>query len=287
MEGIAKSSLPVGDKLSMAWDTTKYYFRNSERAQGTAQAVGGALEVAGAVPLSSTGIGATIGVPLAFHGGDNIGTGLSRVIRGEPQETVTFSAVEALSGSRTVARAVDQGLPLLGAAAGAGLYVNSLRLESRVLLDPNQVRYTQATVGFKSSSGYTIDETLDFARAGGELPRVDVVRSSSGELASLDNRRVLVGRQLSEEFNGYGLRATIREFDEALTPAEVERFTLNTKDVSALAKRGFADVNPVPQTWGDAARLRILNQETRSTGRGFSTSNPEGSMIDPKVTGRP
>ena len=134
-------------------------------------------------------------------------------------------------------------------------------------------------------SGYTIDDTLQYAQAGGELPRVDVVRWSNGELASLDNRRVLIGRQVANEQGDYGLRATIREFDEPLTAAEVQRFTLNPKSVETLVKRGFTDVNPVPQTWGDAAWLRILNQETRSAGRGFSNS-PTGSLLDPKITGR-
>jgi hypothetical protein len=46
--GIAGSDLSFADKVSMAWGTTKYYFRNSNEAQGTVQMLGGGLEVAGA-----------------------------------------------------------------------------------------------------------------------------------------------------------------------------------------------------------------------------------------------
>ena len=91
---------------------------------------------------------------------------------------------------------------------------------------------------------------------------------------------------MAVEYEGYGLRATIREFDELLAPSDVERFALRAEDVSTLRKRGFTDFSPTPQTWGDAYSLRILNQETRSAGRGFSITNPNGAMMDPKITGR-
>jgi len=245
------------------------------------------LEVAGAFGLSSTGVGVALLVPLAFHGGDTIGTGFNRTFGYGNNPTVTYQLVESSTGSATLASAVDQGIPFLAGVAGAGQLVNGLRLESRAFIDPLSTRYSQATIGYRSGSGYTIDETLDYARAGGQLPRVDVVRGSEGDiLRSIDNRRIFVGRQVAGEYDGYGLRATVREFDEALTSSEARRFALRPEDVNTLTKRGFTNFDPVPQTWGDAYSLRILNQETRSAGRGFSTNNPNGTLIDPKITGR-
>ena len=249
--------------------------------------IGGGLELAGAFGLSSTGVGASLGVPLAFHGGDNIGTGFNRTFGYGNNPTVTYQLVESSTGSATLASAVDQGIPFLAGVAGAGQLANGLRLESRAFIDPLSTRYSQATIGYRSGTGFTIDETLDYARAGGQLPRVDVVRGMDGNiLGSIDNRRIFVGRQVAGEYEGYGLRATVREFDEALSSGDAERFSLSPKDVKTLTKRGFTDFNSVPQTWGDAYSLRILNQETRGVGRGFSVNNPYGSSTDPQITYR-
>ena len=64
--GIAGSDLSFADKLNMAWGTTKYYFRNSDEAQGGAQMVGGGLEVAGAISLSATGPGRSTWCPIGI-----------------------------------------------------------------------------------------------------------------------------------------------------------------------------------------------------------------------------
>lgn len=129
--GIAGSDLSFADKASMAWGATKYYFRNSDEAQGAVQMVGGGLEVAGAVSLSSTGLGAAIGVPLAFHGGDTFGTGFNRMMGLGSNPTVTYQLVESATGSSTIASAVDQGIPFLAGVASVG---QGLRLaESQVL----------------------------------------------------------------------------------------------------------------------------------------------------------
>ncbi len=129
--GIAGSDLSFADKVSMAWGTTKYYFRNSNEAQGTVQMLGGGLEVAGAVTLSSTGLGATLGLPLAFHGGDNIGTGFNRFMGNGDGATVTYQSIYSLTGSSTLATAIDQGIPF---TAGVASVAQGLRMaEDQVL----------------------------------------------------------------------------------------------------------------------------------------------------------
>ena len=109
----------VGGQIARA-TTTKYYFRNSDEAQGVVQMVGGGLEVAGSVSLSSTGAGAALGVPLAFHGGDNIGTGFNRLMGYGSNPSVTYQLVESSTGSPTLAGAVDQGIPFLAGVASVG-----------------------------------------------------------------------------------------------------------------------------------------------------------------------
>ena len=122
--GIAGSDLSFADKASMALGTTKYYFRNSDEAQGAAQMIGGGLELAGAFGLSSTGVGASLGVPLALHGGDNIGTGFNRTFGYGNNPTVSYQLVESSTGSATLASAVDQGIPFVG---GVGALASGMR----------------------------------------------------------------------------------------------------------------------------------------------------------------
>jgi hypothetical protein len=120
--------LNTGEAISMALDNTAYAYKNSDTAQGLVQISGGIAEVAGAVAITaaSGGPGAVIGVPVAFHGGDDIGTGFNRIGYQEPQNTLTYNTVDALTGSPAAARAVDIGIPLMGAVAGAAATVESL-----------------------------------------------------------------------------------------------------------------------------------------------------------------
>ena len=125
LDAIGQSNLSFGEKLKMSWDTTKYYFRNSDQAQGGAQVIGGGLEVAGAIGLSSTVVGGVVGVPLAFHGGDNIGTGLNRIFGIANGPTVTYQGAYAVTGSQAFAEGVDQGIPFAAGVAGLGQTVNA------------------------------------------------------------------------------------------------------------------------------------------------------------------
>jgi hypothetical protein len=137
MKGIVGSNLPLSDKLSMAWGNTKYYFRGSDTAQGMVQVVGGGLEVAGAAGLTSTGVGTVVAVPLALHGGDNIGTGLNRIFGDGDGQTVTYKGVYAATGSQTIAHGVDQGIPLIGGIASLG---QGLRLAENQVLNNSTYR---------------------------------------------------------------------------------------------------------------------------------------------------
>lgn len=87
------------------------------------------------------------------------------------------------------------------------MWVNGLRLEARTVIDPLSTRYAQATIGYRSQTGLTLDDSIAYASNGGQLPRVDVVRSEFGGLTSIDNRRIFVGRQAAADYEGFSLRA--------------------------------------------------------------------------------
>jgi hypothetical protein len=121
--------LSASEALSMAWDNAGYAYRGSDTAQGAMQIAGGTGEVLGAIGITSGsgGLGAVAGVPLAFHGGDNIGTGLDRILYGEPQQTATYSGVYSLTGSSNIAHGVDVAIPLVfGTSAGAAALVDGM-----------------------------------------------------------------------------------------------------------------------------------------------------------------
>lgn len=77
------------------------------------QAVGGAFQVVGgtvfAVATAETGIGIFIGVATATKGWDNFGTGLDQMFEGQPTQTLTYQAVESLTGSSGWATAANIG----------------------------------------------------------------------------------------------------------------------------------------------------------------------------------
>ncbi|MEN9849217.1 MAG: hypothetical protein RL368_1957, partial [Pseudomonadota bacterium] len=122
--------IDFGGAASMLWQNTKYYFKGSDTAQGLTQAVGGGLEIWSGTALSGTGLGAPIGLPLAFHGGDNVGTGLSRMFFGRQFNTVTYNGVEALTGSQRAARLVDNGIPFVAGIAGGSQLVEKYATKS-------------------------------------------------------------------------------------------------------------------------------------------------------------
>lgn len=134
----------LGDAATMAWENTKFAYQGSQRTQGAVQVINGGLEVAGATLISGTGVGAVVGLPVAFHGGDNIGTGLRRLWTGEAQNTVTYNGVAALTGSQNAAAFVDSAIPFAGGVAvapsfAAGASDRVFQTGARQVINPNSI----------------------------------------------------------------------------------------------------------------------------------------------------
>ena len=135
-------------------------------------------------------------------------------------------------------------------------------------IDPHETRFSQKTVSFQKSNraggrSYTFDDIQGSMRnEGWRHAPIDVVRMPDGQLTSLDNTRLLAAR-------GAGIKAQARvhEYDEVMPKREAGRI------------RGLTQQNA---TWGQAVEKRISTQRGQ-----FSKMNPNGSMKDPKVTGRP
>ncbi len=82
------------------------------RVEGALQAAGGLIEMKVGAALSSTGVGAVVGVPLVVHGADNVATGGTKVITGEEQRTLTSQAIstaaEACGASTETAQTIGE-----------------------------------------------------------------------------------------------------------------------------------------------------------------------------------
>ncbi|MEN7429103.1 LysM peptidoglycan-binding domain-containing protein [Chromobacterium sp. TRC.1.1.SA] len=163
-----RSDLPLGQKLSWAWGSVGYSYRNSNLAQGLVQASGGAMEVGAAVPLASSGAGSVIAVPLAFHGADNIETGLRRAFLDGDGRTLTYRSVLGATGSPYVAQVVDQAIPFAAGAAELGMGVTRLAV-------PNTLEFT-GTAANPRMAPYAVNadglvrtpaEAMDLARLHG------------------------------------------------------------------------------------------------------------------------
>nr|WP_157503958.1 hypothetical protein [Luteibacter rhizovicinus] len=119
-----------GQASSMFLSDFKYHLQTSNKVQGSVRVGAGVLELAGDVLAAGATEGA--GVPLlvvsAAHAGGNIGTGFSQLLNDEPAENLSYSGTLALTGSPRVARAVDQGVPLLAAAVQTASISNGANL---------------------------------------------------------------------------------------------------------------------------------------------------------------
>ena len=150
----------------------------------------------------------------------------------------------------------------IGAASTAELGLQTL--------DPTRVGFTQSSVSFgKAGASYNLDTLVKSMSTDGWVGKpIDVVAMPDGTLASIDNTRVLAARRA-----GIDVEANVRGFDEAITDP-VRQLSLTEKGV-------------VPDTWGEAARLRINKpiQNTTYPGMnpGWSVRFPYGSIYDPVV----
>jgi len=97
---------------------------------------------------------------------------------------------------------------------------------------------------------------------------IDVVSMPDGTLATIDNTRVLAARMA-----GIDVQANVRGFGELITDPVRQ---------ASLTERGI-----VPDTWGDAALLRINKPIQNATypnmNPNWSTRYPYGSIYDPMV----
>jgi hypothetical protein len=143
--------------------------------------------------------------------------------------------------------------------------INPLNAFPVTRLNPNQVRLSQKSVSYnkvdrQTGESYTYDDLVNSMRTNGwKGDPIDVVRMPDGRLTSMDNTRITAAREA-----GIDVRATVRNFDEPLTP-------------QMQTARGWENHS----TWGEAMLARIKIQGTK-----FSTANPYGTMQSPRVTGR-
>ncbi len=132
-------------------------------------------------------------------------------------------------------------------------------------LDPTTVSFTQSSVSYgKAGASYNLDTLVQsMSKDGWTGKPIDVVAMPDGTLASIDNTRVLAARQA-----GISVEANVRGFDEAITDP-VRQLSLTEK-------------GNVPDTWGDAALLRInkpiQNLTYPGMNPGWSVRFPYGSI---------
>jgi len=137
-------------------------------------------------------------------------------------------------------------------------------------LDPTTIGFTQSSVSFaKAGASYDLESLVASMSKDGWVGKpIDVVAMPDGTLASIDNTRVLAARMANID-----VQANVRGFDELITDP-VRQFSLTEAGV-------------VPDTWGDAALLRINKPIQNATypnmSPSWSTRFPNGSLYDPEV----
>jgi filamentous hemagglutinin len=137
-------------------------------------------------------------------------------------------------------------------------------------LDPTTVSFTQSSVSFsKAGASYNFDTLVSgMSRDGWVGKPIDVVAMPDGTLVSIDNTRLLAARQA-----GIDVQANVRGFDELIT--------------DPVRQASLTEAGTVPDTWGDAAILRInkpiQNLTYPNMSPNWSTRFPYGSLYDPVV----
>jgi filamentous hemagglutinin len=154
---------------------------------------------------------------------------------------------------------------MLGGAAGVKTFGRPT-----TTLNANNVRASQKTVSFnkidrKTGKPYTYDDIAgSMKRDGWKGDPIDVVRMKDGKLTSMDNTRLTAAREANVP-----VKARVHDYDTPLPKARAASL--------ADPKKGYA-----PKTWGDAVSGRIQSQSGK-----FGVDNPHGSIMTPRVTGRP
>ena len=136
-------------------------------------------------------------------------------------------------------------------------------------LNPNEIRFSQNTVSYNkiergTDMKYTYDDLVTNMKTNGwKGDPVDVIKMPDGKFTSMDNTRIAAAREA-----GINIKANVRNFNDKLSPSEVNRFS--------DPKKGF-----IPTTWGEAITGRINKQSG-----GFSKNNPFGSNTPPRISGK-
>ena len=135
---------------------------------------------------------------------------------------------------------------------------------------PFDTQWSQKTVAFHridriTGEHYTYDDIVTSMREQGwKGDPIDVVDFGEHGVTSVDNTRLLAAQETHTQ-----LEVVTHSPAEALSDSEVDRFS----------RRG-ASINP--ETWGEAAIFRIQGQ-----GHAWSSANPYGSFVPPRITGKP
>ncbi|WP_198350835.1 hypothetical protein [Flavisphingomonas formosensis] len=137
-------------------------------------------------------------------------------------------------------------------------------------LDPTTISFTQSSVSFqKMGADYNLNSLVKSMRKSGWTGKpIDVVSMPDGTLATIDNTRVLAAR-----ISGINVQANVRGFHNPITDPIRQ---------ASLMEKGI-----VPETWGEAALLRINKPIQNATypdmNPEWSTRYPYGSLYDPVV----
>ncbi len=217
-----RSETPLGIVKKDA-EAVGQFLEEHPRIGGTLQVGAAALEVAGGLAATTTGAGAVVGVPLMFHGADNLVAGVGTLITGEAQATLAQKGLEAASESLT-------GTKAYGTAATIGLDIGAGYASARILVKAGGLRGLLGT-----------DELAD-------LPRPPTSPNYSVEFRAKISSRLYPGRsehahfadanrQLHEAFQG----------DPGFARAMEQRYPGITEHVSPGPRGGFNRSSPTDQ----------------------------------------
>ncbi|GHC31957.1 hemagglutinin [Kushneria pakistanensis] len=254
------------------WDGIKdsaERYQVANRAWGAVQVGSGIAAGVGSAATVGTGPGMLLGSGMLLWGADNFAAGLPTIINGLP---ATRFGAQALQQAGISPEMADIIYDLGGMAGAAGLakfgssptVVGNKALESATSHAANDIRFSQNTVSFNkkdrvSGTNYTYDDLVQSMRDNGwKGDPVDVVKMPDRKLTSMDNTRIAAAREA-----GIDVKATVRDFNDPLTPAVQEA-------------RGWQQFD----TWGEAITGRIGKQSG-----GFANNNPYGASEAPRITG--
>jgi hypothetical protein len=96
------------------------------RALGALQAIGGVFEIAAGATISSTGLGAALGLPIGAHGLDNLFAGGSSLWTGKKTRTYTSRGLQYMGLSENQAEMIDLGIGIAGGLFGG--YAQTFRM---------------------------------------------------------------------------------------------------------------------------------------------------------------